>query len=99
MSTLKEIQGLVDEAQAKIADRAYLLTVLWPEIKSMLGQCDDLEWIYRGDMSKLIYKRLNEQPLHGTPAQINLERLKGDLKTGKVQVPAEPDDVFKWLPW
>ncbi|HEU0002770.1 MAG TPA: hypothetical protein VFQ36_17810 [Ktedonobacteraceae bacterium] len=98
MATLQDIQGLVDKAQTRIAhqEQEYVATVLWPEIKSMLGQCDDLEWSYRGDMSKLIYKRLNEQSLHGMPARIDLKQLRRDLQTGKVQAPTEP---HKWLPW
>jgi hypothetical protein len=98
MATLREIQALVNEAQAKMADLVYVQTALWPEIKRMLGDCIDLEWAYRGDMSKLIYKGLNEHPLHGTPAPIDLERLKGDLESGKVQV-SEPAEVRKWIPW
>ena len=101
MSTLVEIQGLVNEAQRKIreGDRVRVQTVLWPQIKTTLSQSDDLEWKYRGDMAKLIYKHLDEQNLQGgPPTPINLEQLKADLQAGRVQAP-EPARVYKWLPY
>jgi hypothetical protein len=107
MATLQAIQGLVNEAKEKIADpnvdleafRKYVRTILWPEIKSRLGQCTDLQWIYREDMSLLIYKWLNELSLNAMPVRLDLELLKGGLIAETAKVPAKPDDVIVWLPW
>jgi hypothetical protein len=100
MPTLQDVQARVNEAQAKIkeGDSNRVQTVIWPAIKIALSQTTDLEWKYRGDMAKLIYKRLNDQTLHAMPTSINVERLKADLEAERVPVP-EPTQVYKWLPW
>lgn len=100
MATLLEIQELVDEAQRKIeeGDLDSVKTVLWPDIKSKLGQCTELEWIYREDMKRLIHKNLDEQDLHAPHTPIILEKLKRNLKAGKVKAP-EPAQRPSWIPW
>jgi hypothetical protein len=99
MSTLREIQQLVNEAQDKIAagDRVFVQRILWPEIKGKLGQTN-MERLYRQDMGRLIYKYLNEQGLSKAPTSISLESLEADLRTGRVKA-TEPEQVYKWLAW
>lgn len=98
MSTLQEIQGWVDDAFKNIANRPYVQTTPWPQIKTLLIDCIDLEEFYRGEMRKLIYERLNKHPLHGAPTSIKLQTLEGDLRAGKVQA-IEPAAAYIWLVW
>ena len=102
MLTLHEIQDLVVQARGEIqnGNRNRVQTVLWPAIKSKLGQCSDLEWSYRGDMGRLIYKYLNDQGLQGatTLPPINLEQKRNDLKAGKVKAD-EMKPISPWIPW
>lgn len=102
MSTLQEIQNLVIQAGGEIqkGNRNGVQTVLWPAIKSKLGQCTDLEWSYRGDMGRLIYKYLNDLTLQGVPKPppINLEQKRNDLKAGKVKAD-EMKPISPWIPW
>jgi hypothetical protein len=101
MATLKQIQEKVNQAQEVIRNRNFddVKTVIWPSIKTDLGQCDDLEWKYRRNMGLLIYKHLNDQNLQGgIPTPIILEQQKAALQAGMVTVP-EPAQVYKWLPY
>lgn len=100
MVTLVEIQELVDKAQRKIeeGDLESVEKVLWPDIKSKLGQCTELEWSEREDLARHVFKDLNEQRLHATPRPINLEKLKRRLKEGKAKAP-EPEHIPYWIPW
>lgn len=102
MSTLQEIQNLVVHARGEIqkGNRNSVQTVLWPDIKSKLGQCTDLEWIYRENMGRLIYKYLNDLGLQGVPKPpaINLEQKRNDLKVGKVKAD-EMKPISPWIPW
>jgi hypothetical protein len=101
MATLKQIQEKVNQAQEVIRNRNFdhVRTVIWPSIKTDLGQCVDLDWKYRGDMGRLIYKNLNEQNLQGGISMpINLEQQKAALQAGNVTVP-EPTQVYRWLPY
>ena len=104
MSTLQEIQNLVVQARGEIqkGNRNGVQTVLWPNIKSMLGQCTEteLEWSYRETMGRLIYKYLNDLTLQGVPKPpaINLEQKRNDLKAGKVKAD-EMKPISPWIPW
>lgn len=96
--TLEQIQAKVNEALTNIADRDCIQRKIWPNIRDMLTDCIDLRPIYRGEMRKLIYERLNNQPLHGTPVPINLQRLDTALQAGNVRA-IEPKAAYKWLAW
>ncbi|HKV59360.1 MAG TPA: hypothetical protein VJO32_13800 [Ktedonobacteraceae bacterium] len=101
MPTLDDIQDEVNEALKKIkaADRESVQEEHWPNIKDMLIDCTDLDEFYRGQMRKLIYERLNNQPLHGAPVPINLQNLKGALIRGNIHVPEPTDIIDGWLVW
>ena len=102
MSTLQDIQERVVEARGEIqkGNRNRVQTVLWPDIKSKLGQCTELEWSYRGDMGRLIYKYLNDLTLQGATIlpPINLGKVKIDLKAGKVKAD-DMKPISPWIPW
>jgi hypothetical protein len=100
MATLHDIQVRLDTDLSKLKDQEYVKKTLWSDIKDMLTQVTDFDEVYPGDMRKLIYQWLNEQGLQGTPTEkINLNRLKGALQTGTVQVPQPEEVPNTWLPW
>jgi hypothetical protein len=67
MASLIDIQQMVNQALGEIQKRNFrdVQAIYWPQIKTALGQCVDLEWQYRGDMGSLIYKHMNDQNLQG----------------------------------
>ena len=100
MVTLVEIQELVDKAQRKIeeGDLESVQKVLWPDIKSKLGQCTELQWEEREYFQRHVFKDLNEHKLHATPRRINLEELRRRQKQGKAKAP-ETEHRHYWIPW
>jgi hypothetical protein len=100
MPALEEIQKLVDEALADFINRNFdhVRTVIWPAIKTKIGEYTGLDLSGRRALGWLIYKRLNELTLQAMPTPINVEWLKANLEAGREQV-YEPMQVYKWLPW
>jgi hypothetical protein len=87
MSTLQDIQRLVDEAQ--LANNKRTRELLIPEILKALSTCTDLEQKYRTDLSIRIPKLLDGQTLEGLHIPIDVEQIAKLLKNGELK-PLKP---------
>lgn len=85
MSTLADIQRLVDKAQDNSA---------WPQIATTIGQLTDLEFEYREDFANRLKEQLNKKGLQANPEPINVKKIvdqvKADGPTGSTSNPTGP---------
>jgi hypothetical protein len=72
MSTLEDIQRLVDKVQAGLP--------VWSDIEDDINQLTDLEPQYREDFANRLYEQLDEWGLHGIPEPIIVKTLADQVK-------------------
>lgn len=84
MSTLKDVQRLVEEAQ--VANEKRTRELLIPEIIQTLSECTDLERKYRTDLAIRIPRLLDGETLEGLHIPIEVEQIVILLKEGKLKL-------------
>ena len=102
MSTLQEIQTLVDDARAKIinGDPDAVQTITWPNIRTAINEYPELNRNGKMQLATLIHGRLDALGLEAgkQPVDINVERLTNLIKL-KLANSNSQDSIPDWFPW
>lgn len=109
MPTITEIQNLVNEAQRLVVSEAEekikeenlerVKNVLWPQIKTAIGEYTDLSSEDRMKLALLIHDRLDVLGLQagGHPVPINVMSLIHLIENDSDQPDSQEEESF--LPW